>query len=141
MDIVPALGRCFEVHTDAEASARYARLITGAINTLWRTHFSDNTEIKSVPVKVVDHAAARIGELRKLFSDLQYQSEQDKKDRRDAIEHLRASERARKKLHIALNHCKGQMKLAPKDRRPDFGLLTEADEAGKIQQPHDTNRL
>jgi hypothetical protein len=52
MEILPALARCFTVHTDAEASARYVRQITGCINTLWRRNFSDVLSIKSQPVKV-----------------------------------------------------------------------------------------
>ena len=132
MEIIPALDRCFNVHADTEASARYTRLVTGAINTLWRTHFSEKTEIKSVAVEVVDHASTLLTDLKKQVSDLQFRNETDKQERRDAIEHLRASERARRKLQLALQHCKDQMRLNPRDRRPDFGLIREAEEAGQV---------
>jgi len=128
MEILPALERCFTVHSDADASARHIRKINGAINSLWRRNFSDNTDIKSQSVAVVDHASSAYESLKAKVSDLRSQTHSAEKDRKEAIEHLRASERARRTMHIALEHLKGQLKIHPKLRRVDHGLVIAAEE-------------
>jgi chromosome segregation ATPase len=75
---------------------------------------------------VVDHAAASIEKLDAKVSDLRHQTHQAEQERQQAVEHLRASERARQALQLSIDHLQSQMKIAPKERRLDYGLLRKA---------------